>query len=1846
MSKKKKRKNRFKGNHENIKTENSVVSQSNDGRSIDPLMKNEPKSKDSDRSDKKGKDLENIESLEKKESKLLKAITSIFKKAEEKTVPQDSLSLKLSEKLKDKGDLALAKKIEKVKFKQPKPSKPHGNLILSLKLAISTLVLVVTLASGYLLLWDTESGGNLGDLAQQPSLPLITINPTKKDESNFMTTDSELIISLGSPIIGDPKKAIVISPEVDFNIGKTEDGDLTIKPVESLQSDKLYSVTIVEGTRFENGSVVEEPLEWLFKVDPAFAVMSTNPRDGYNGAPVNTAIEIVFTHQNFDPATASQFIKIEPNVGFKTDKVGNKLILMPEGGLLDFTKYQVTVSSELQTLTGDKLDTPYKFGFTTGYSSSTSGEYSTTLYWSNYNNVVSNSGDFQLLAYSYTGVGGGQFAPITYRVYSIPTKDINEFSGYITKAPYSIPEGSKMLYSYTQNVNVETVYWKPPSRGLYLVVATADGAISPIYKYYISSDIGVYATEEKDSLVGWAYNMESEQPIKDLTIYPVKDGQVGSSVSSDNTGYFKLPKSKFYVGIANGNYLYYPSSDIAYFNDYVGSDANFGYNSNSVKIKDPNSVEGYEQMFIFENRNKPAYKFGDQVIISGFVKGTIDSQISSVSGQILNVKVYGSEQSGNSFDGAIYERNIELGSGFGNFSYTFKLPENSDSSNVRIKYSIGENTLMNSNISIKSYQIHEEKFEIELDKKFAYSGESINAVIYGTDYTDAPLAGRDITVQLKKMTLSHYSDIKDVGYCYGQTYETRQVKLDNRGRASLTFTPTISAFEDWNIADFSLVVVQNSEFNFVENKSDCVRVAAADYDLDVKSVENSFKIGGSGVINLTSRKLWSLDRNPNQPYSLQVNRHWTEKIDDGERYNPDTGLMEKIYRYESRVEAAGSFSGVTDGNGEATLLVKDLKEGSYSVRVVDSKFSKYYDYVAYVDGSEGYQSEVSDIGLTISKDQVNVGDQIDVTISPEKDINGLLIVNGDQVFKSVKLQLKGGGGYTYEVPVTDQMYPDFQICVADIQQREDKTRLGNRWYDECKYVSVESDQGVMEVSVKTDKDEYKPGEEVVLNIKSSKSGKGVESNIQIFIVDHVLLDQFPYELEDIESDKLREIMYEKLRRRIYFTTNISFPDEGGRGAGGGGDEPFIREILDSKVYWNGSIRTGDNGEATVKFKANDALSTWRIQAISTDKSDGVGAGYTNYITKKESYIKTILPSFIRTGDNVMGDMIIVNNGTSYKGTLEINCHGCMEPKQVISIDVPSGSRDKYPVKLLPEKGATQLVIDSELINDKGSIDKLRDRIDIQPVGILSPTLTTKIVRSEGDRVVEEIGFELDEYEKSMGSVRLDISGTSSVLGTQIPVTTQYFNSRSLASAVSINSYAYKNYDRIKPELPKSALFEKIEQQFAQLALNQTPTGAFAEHSTGGAELDASVMALNAMLDMKDAGMQVDQTRILALKTYLSEMILNGDIHVAQKLYILSALSRIEPEFTISTLPYLKQLLEQDELLASSPFANASMSLIMRNIGNSGDGLYYAKKLSQMGTSTRTELYWSEPENPYYTMSDLELTAYAYRVFAPLSEWNTLYKSRNWLIENNSYQQGEFVYMQALYSLSQTDLNEKIGSLNTQNVKVTLNGSTPIGEIVLTPKSPNASIMIPAEKLKVGENVLSVEKSDEGEVALQLKVDRRVFLVVESTDVKVNYSYLDGKSGTPVDSGNLQEGQYYIARMDIEALKDLKQLTIRDQWSSTLTPFDSYLHGVPDFVVNRYYSRDGIPTNLPVYTPHMVGANSVNGSIYGLKKGQRAYFQYVVKADFAGTTKTDYLNLTTPEGNQSIAVYDKTDVVVK
>ncbi|HEX9092573.1 MAG TPA: MG2 domain-containing protein, partial [Coriobacteriia bacterium] len=361
------------------------------------------------------------------------------------------------------------------------------------------------------------------------------------------------------------------------------------------------------------------------------------------------------------------------------------------------------------------------------------------------------------------------------------------------------------------------------------------------------------------------------------------------------------------------------------------------------------------------------------------------------------------------------------------------------------------------------------------------------------------------------------------------------------------------------------------------------------------------------------------------------------------------------YRSDVKDTFITTLRATTDGTGKASVAFKPTKPGTLRLvaEVTDGqgRVGRSSTYL-WVSGSGFATWQVTNddtIKLVADKEQYQVGDTAEILVpAPFAGATALVTVERGKLMTR-DVRTFATNSERIGVPITDRAVPDVFVSVVLYRgpTAEDPSPRFKVGYVE---LPVSTETRALKVQITPDKPSSRPGETVRYGIRvTDHAGKGVKAELSVSVVDKAVLA-----LQDERGpDGLKAFWFERgLGVNTASSMTISVDRwndavlEAARAGKGGSGLTFerARQEFRSTAYWSAQVTTKDDGTASVDVKMPDNLTTWRTQVRAMSGDSMVGEGTNELVSTKPLLIRSALPRFFRTGDEV--DLrILVRNGT-------------------------------------------------------------------------------------------------------------------------------------------------------------------------------------------------------------------------------------------------------------------------------------------------------------------------------------------------------------------------------------------------------------------------------------------------------------------------------------------------------------------------------------------------------------------------------------------------------------------------
>lgn len=438
--------------------------------------------------------------------------------------------------------------------------------------------------------------------------------------------------------------------------------------------------------------------------------------------------------------------------------------------------------------------------------------------------------------------------------------------------------------------------------------------------------------------------------------------------------------------------------------------------------------------------------------------------------------------------------------------------------------------------------------------------------------------------------------------------------------------------------------------------------------------------------------------------------------------------------------------------GEQNFLVSDdgydfsftpSEAGSYFVTLSSKdaagrKITGGFTFMVYGEGEAFWKRTDDDIlQLTLDKDEYDVGKSARISVkSPYETAQALVTVEREGVLDAWTQPIKGGADYI-DVPVKPEYLPNVYVGVTLISGRAEQPKYDKDGLDLAKpqgkmgYVNLKVTPKTrrLAMTVKTDKKEYRPGQEVTVKLTSKLNGKAAPAEIAVMAVDEGVLSLTAYKTPDLFSWFYgpRALSVASMDNRMFVIGQRSFGEKGENRGGGGSDSKLggvdLRSRFEFTPFFNAAVQTDAKGRAEVTFKLPDNLTGFRIMAVGIAR-ESFGSAQTEIKVSKPLMVTANLPRFARKGDKFSCGAVVYNYGQKDAAvTVSAQASGAVKltgaPVQTLSVAPGKAQEAVWPCEALAD-GAAQIAFTAKAKKESDGV-----RADITVSSVEKPqTLAT------------------------------------------------------------------------------------------------------------------------------------------------------------------------------------------------------------------------------------------------------------------------------------------------------------------------------------------------------------------------------------------------------------------------------------------------------------------------------------------------------------------------------------------
>ena len=1039
----------------------------------------------------------------------------------------------------------------------------------------------------------------------------VEIAATDQDSLGVSTTSAFRLLFSRDTDESAVFSSLSVEPDQSFSIKQVSGKEFSLEFDKPLQSNKIYNITLNDR---DNGA----KRSWAFQTKKQFNVLRTLPRDQSTYVPVNTGIEITFSHDGVkDP---EKYFEITPEVRGRFEWNKKTLIFVPES-LEQDTVYTVRIKKDIGVEGSDEtLQSDFVFSFQTElptvsrkYFSFSDQVYNftpqTVPALSIYTHDDMAGSEVPVEIYSYPDEAA--FMTDLKKVYSRPYWAVSKNDGSVDTASLKkAASATATIVKYTDSYWSKLFLLLPSSlpEGYYLVKTDIDG-----YDYYARVQINktsVYIMTTNDKYLAWLNDTVTGQPISGASV--IYDD--GSSASTDSNGLAVLDAHgdpgdapMHFFMIKTGSSLPFA----ACVPNYTSTVTWYSYHGNDVT----NNYWTY--MYL----DRGMYLPQDTINVWGIIKPRDGSSMSNEA--VLELIRYGWYAPDGDSLSVLESQNVTL-SPDGTFTGSLKT-SNYNPGSYEVRLRIVDMVMATRYLQISEYTKPTYIIEAKPDRRNIFAWETVDFDITASFFEGTPAPG--LRVDYTKR-LSHYDT------SYGS------LTSDIRGKSHLTLKPQAQE-EGWDPVRMVLSLRNGEAEEQQTVEYQYINVFPKDTMVEVETKTEN----GIGTVSLTTSRI-DLSDLDNESYSylspddyrgasvdipvrVKLYERYYEKRKTGDYYDHINKVRRDIYEYDLVHDLIEEFNFNTV-NGKYELKYTADKDKHYTIEVyaADSAGRSIFEtiYIYNWDGYDPYNSSTYSLSQNDVIRQYRTGETVRAEVRYNRDQTN---PTGDRRYLFIRMQngimdYRVSGNPVYEFAFDRELIPNVYVKALCF----DGSGIYDAGINQYRYDYGEKK---LNIAVTPDKPSYRPGEEVKLTIEvKDGDGNPVSAEVNISTVDEAFFALYDQYVDTLGSLYGMNIWSGLLSEYLSYEPVEDFGPPMAEGGGEGGGDMIRKDFKDTAVFL--TISTDASGRAEAAFRMPDNLTSWRVTCQAVTNELEAGTSVININSKLPFFVDSIFNRNFITGD--------------------------------------------------------------------------------------------------------------------------------------------------------------------------------------------------------------------------------------------------------------------------------------------------------------------------------------------------------------------------------------------------------------------------------------------------------------------------------------------------------------------------------------------------------------------------------------------------------------------------------------
>ena len=363
-----------------------------------------------------------------------------------------------------------------------------------------------------------------------------------------------------------------------------------------------------------------------------------------------------------------------------------------------------------------------------------------------------------------------------------------------------------------------------------------------------------------------------------------------------------------------------------------------------------------------------------------------------------------------------------------------------------------------------------------------------------------------------------------------------------------------------------------------------------------------------------------------------------------------------FYSYESVRETKfvrEVCSGKTNSSGKLDCKVEMPLGGDYKIEAIAGTEDKTYaatsrSIYTYYYGDEwfDYSSDSDRIDLFVEKKDYKPSEKVTIKVNtPFEKSTALITIEREGILDYYIRELDAKNPYI-TIPAKPEYSPNVYISVMLIRGRISSpppTFLVDLAKPSFKMglveINVDKEKYKLNLKVVTEREKYLVRDSVSGYVELSNPNSN-NTNVMLIVVDEGLLELKENNTYDLLNGIIWNIGYnvktytgmiQVIGKRHYGKKALP--------SGGGGGRIVTRELFDTLIYFNPSLKIIGN-KAHFQFRLNDSITSFKIIAVAISGSNQFGTSFGTIKSYREIFINSSIPYFAREKDRFRGEFVI------------------------------------------------------------------------------------------------------------------------------------------------------------------------------------------------------------------------------------------------------------------------------------------------------------------------------------------------------------------------------------------------------------------------------------------------------------------------------------------------------------------------------------------------------------------------------------------------------------------------------